>query len=370
MLNLFFLILFCTIIAFQIGKISFSYNSVLTAVKKNWSAKTLYFLLLTAVILFSGLRTGYNDTSVYMHTFSIFDSDGIKFSTLFEPYGGFDLFQYFIKKYISNDPQALLIISAIIVNVIYLWFFSKHSKNFGLTILSYFVIGPYLFSMAGMKQIIAMSISLLAIDNMLQNKYSKFVMFLLLASTFHPYIVCLLIIPFFKNGLFDRKSIFTVAVAVLLTSNLELLLKLAVSIGKNYTVDLLTNNTINPMRVVCESIPIIILFINRKILQTENNPLLNLGGNMLLVNAILIFMGLFFNPIYFGRIATYFASFSAITIPLMLNTISLDFKNRTLNILVYYVIFIIYFILDLTKLGTISLNYDLYKHINLFQKVI
>lgn len=366
MFDLFILIIFCTIIAFQIEKIGCNYGGVLVAVKKNWTAKILFLTLLTAVILFSGLRTGYNDTSAYLHGFSIFDTVGIKFTTLFESYGGFSLFQYLIKKFISDDPQALLIVSATVVNIIYLWFFSKHSKNFGLTILSYFVIGPYVFSMAGIKQILAMSISLLAIDNMLKGKYFKFVLYLLLAATFHPYIICLLILPFLKSGLFDKKIIFIVLVAVLLTSNLDLLLKLALYIGKDYSVEQLTSHTINPLRVVIEMIPVVFLFTNRKTLRNCNNQLLTLGGNMLLINAILIAMGLFFNPIYFGRIAAYFSCFAAVTIPLMLNTISANPKNRTLNILVYYAVFIVYFVLDLTKLGSISITTDLFKHISLF----
>lgn len=366
MINLFVLILFCTVIAFQIEKSSCNYDSVLIAVKKNWSVKILYLILLLSLILFSGLRTSYNDTSMYIHSFSMFNIDDVEITTLFEAYGGFSLYQYFIKRFISDDPQALLMISSIFVNVIFLWFFSKHSKTFGLTIFSYFVIGPYVFSMAGIKQILAMSIGLLAIDNMLKGKYFKFIIYLLFATTFHPYIICLFILPFLKKGLFDIKTIFVVVIAVLLTSNLELLLKLASYVGKDYSIEEFTNNTINPLRVFIETIPVALFFANRRKLRNSNNQLLDLGGNMLLINFILIAMGLFFNPIYFGRVAVYFSCFAAVTIPLMLNAISLNSKKRSLDILIYYAIFIVYFILDLTKLGSVSITADLFKHISLF----
>ena len=366
MLNLFILIIFCTILAFQIEKLSAGHDSILLAVKKNFAPKILWVILLSALILFSGLRTSYNDTSTYMHGFSILDSNNMRFKMLFEAYGGFTLFQYLIKKFISTDPQALLITSSIIVNVIFVWFFSKHSKNFGLTILSYFIIGPYMFSMAGLKQILGIAISLFAIDNMLKGKYFKFVIFLLFAATFHPYIICMFILPFLKNGLFDRKTIFTVFVAILLTSNLEFLLKLTSYIGKDYSVESLTDHTINPIRVIVESIPIFFLFANKKLLQNSNNQILTLGGNMLLIKTILLAMGLFFNPIYFGRIASYFSCFAAITIPLMFDEISTNERNRKLNIAAFYLLFIIYFILDMTKLGSISITTDLFRHISLF----
>lgn len=48
-------------------------------------------------ILFSGLRTKYNDTGTYMHAFEQLSTD-LKFSDLFESYGGFDVYQKIIKK--------------------------------------------------------------------------------------------------------------------------------------------------------------------------------------------------------------------------------------------------------------------------------
>lgn len=368
MIDLFLLILFCFLIANRIETLSKTYDSVWVAVRRKWRVKILYVVLLLALILFSGLRTTYNDTSAYMHAYTMLDieSKSVDIAILSEAYGGFDLLQILLKRYVSVDAQTLIAVSSVIANVLYTWFFAKHSKCFALTILSYFILGPYVFSMAGIKQILAMSISLLAIDNMLKKKYIKFVLWLLFAMTFHPYIICLLVLPLFFGGIWNGEMVIIIILVILGASNLELLIEFAGSLGKDYSLEELTGHTINPMRVVVEMLPILVSFLSRRRLRRCNDKLLNLGINMMILNAIMIFIGLFMNPIYFGRIGTYFASINAITVPFMLNVIYENHEHRKHNLIFYYAFYVVYFVLDLTKLGSISIFYDLFNHIKLF----
>lgn len=366
MIKLFILIIFCFVIANQIEALSKGTSSVLEATKRNRIVTILSFILLLAMILFSGLRTSYNDTSSYLHGYTLVNGGSINLLTVLEPYGGFDIFQGLLKKYISEEPQTLIMASSIVVNTLYFWFFAKHSKNFAMTILSYFVLGPYLFSMAGIKQILAMSIGLLAIDNMLKKQYVRFVLWILLAMTFHPYIICLFVLPLLTDGIWNKKTTLVILVMALCVSNLDLLIRVASYIGKDYTIDEMTQSTINPMRVIIEMLPVFFAFVSRNKMRKSNNKFLNLGINMLTLNGVMILAGLFMSPIYCGRIATYFSTFVAITVPWMLNVIYQNSKHRRQNIMIYYALFIIYFVLDLTKLGSISLFTDLFKHISIF----
>ena len=366
MINLFVLIIFCFIIANQIEVLSRGASSVWEAAKKNLIIKLLFIVLVLIMILFSGLRTSYNDTSAYFHGYTMIDASNLKLLTLTEPYGGFYLFEGMLKKYISAEPQTLIMASSIIVNVLYVWFFAKHSKCFGLTVLSYFILGPYVFSMAGIKQILAMSISLLAIDNMLRKRYRRFVLWMLLAMTFHPYIICLIILPLLTDGIWNMKTVVIILVMVFCVSNLDFIIRLASYIGKDYSLDEMTGSTINPIRVIVEMIPVFFAFVSRNKIRRVNDNFLNLGINMMVLNGFMIFAGLFMSPIYCGRIATYFSSFVAITIPWMLDVIYKKNENRRANIMIYYAFFIVYFILDMTKLGRISIFTDLFRHISIF----
>lgn len=366
MIDLFFLILVCFLIANQISIYSKNYDSVQIAVKKNIVVKFLYIVLLILMILFSGLRTSYNDTASYIHGFRILDMNTIDISTIFESYGGFNYYQMLIKKFISTDPQALILITSIITNTIYVWFFAKYSKYFGWTILSYFILGPYIFSMAGLKQILAMSFSLFAIDNLLKGEKVKFVLWILFSMIFHPYIICMLLLPFFSQKVWSRRLFFVFLLSMLLINSLNLLINLADLIGKDYTIEEMTTSTINPFRVVIEFIPIFLSFIYKDRLRKYNNELFDMGVNMMILSFFMILMGLFFNPIYFARIGKYFSSINAITVPIMLGIIFKNSLNLKLSIFIYYCFFILYFILDLTKLGSISIFTDLFKHIHLF----
>ena len=95
------------------------------------------------IFIFFGLRglSVLNDTSHYYHaqlvltqfgdlyTNSIFDVD----KTLnFEI--GFQVLQRFIGKYISSDPHALIIISALILTIATIWYFSKSTNKIAVCI--------------------------------------------------------------------------------------------------------------------------------------------------------------------------------------------------------------------------------------------
>ena len=366
MIDLFVLILFCCFIANRITICSKGYDNVWHATQKNVVIKILYFMLVVALILFSGLRTTYNDTSTYMQAFGFLRVDNIELSILQEGYGGFELFQKLLKKFVSEDPQIIIFSSSIIINLLYLWFFAKYSLRFDITILAYFILGPYVFSMAGIKQAIAMSICLLAIDNLIQKKYLKFVLWLLVAMTFHPYIICMIALPLFVKEIWSFKMVGLFILLTLVSSNLELLLNITGLIGKDYTFVELTSHTINPVRVVVEIIPVVLSFFGRERIRACNNRFLNLGINMMIINSIMISLGLFMNPIYFGRIGTYFSAINAVVVPMMLSNIIKRNGHYKINLFIYYGIYTAYFVLDLTKLGNISIFYDLFNHITLF----
>lgn len=366
MINLFIIVAFCFLLGNHISIMSNGYSSVQVAKRRNIVIKFEYFILLVVLILFSGLRTTYNDTQTYMHAFTLVDASKIDISLLFESYGGFELFQIILKKFISEDPQILIFVSSIITNIIYLWFFSKYSKHFGITILSYFILGPYVFSMAGIKQILAMSFCLFAIDNLLKGEKVKFILWILFAMTFHPYIICMFLLPILSKSIMNRKMFIYIVIIIIAISNLDSLLNLIGIIGKEYDSTEFINNTINPMRIVVELIPLVFIFNYRTRLRNENDKLLNLGINMVFLSFIFICAGLFFNPIYFGRISTYFSTINAITIPHMLCVIWKNLSSLKTNVLIYYAVFIAYFVLDLTKLGSISIFYDLFNHLGLF----
>lgn len=363
MINLFCLMSLSCLLASLVTKL----NKAKEITKSNHiSKKTLLVAIILILSLFSGLRTRYNDTYTYIHAFNLIKNETLNFSILFQPYGGYETLQIFMKTYVSTNPQILLLLVSFFINNAFVTFFEKYSKNFVLTILCYFIIGPYVFSMAGMKQAISMAISLFAIESLLENNLIKFVIKILVASLFHPYIICLLILPLLKNNVWNYRFILLIFVIILTVLNLDVLISIASIIGKDYTLDEIIGHTINPFRVIIEMIPVFFSYIARKSIRKEEDVLFNLGVNMMCINSLMILMGLFFNPIYFGRIGTYFSIMNAIILPKILDILYDKSQNGKLNKLIVYSLFLIYFVLDMTKLGSISIFEDIFKHVSLF----
>lgn len=361
MLDLFLVIFLCSLYGYIIQSRSNKYGSVLLGVRRDGQAKLFYVLILITVILFAGLRTTNNDTSTYMDAFIKLDIDEIHISTLFESYGGFELYQKLIKKYISEDPQVMIFLSAVIENALLLRFLRRHTKSFGPTMF-FFMIGNFIFGMAAIKQVIAMAISTLAIDAMMEKHYIRALIWLLIAMTFHPYIICLVVLLFLRREPWKANTVVITILIFACAASLTFVLNFAGIVGQEYSTDTMTDHTINPFRVAIEAIPIVIAFLFRNRIQKQGDRWLNLGINMMIVDFLFSVISLFYNPIYFARVGNYFNTMSAIATPLMLRYAFGYTRSGRILRGGYYVLFSIYFLLDMTSLGTVSILHDNYNH--------
>ena len=363
MVDLLVLIILCTMFAYVVQSRTHHYPSTRDGIKKDMQSKIVYWGIFIAFMLFAGLRSTFNDTETYMQGFALIDVKDLKLSMLLEPYGGFDVYQKLIKIYISDNPQIFIFITAIIINILYLVFYTRHTDKFGEMIFLY-AISEYTFCMAGLKQALAVGISLYAIEEYLNKKYIKSVLLLLLAMTFHPYIICLVCIPLLKEHIWDMKTIVVIGICILAFSNMEKVFELFSVIGKDYSTQL-SDNTVNPIRVLVEAVPIVLSFVYRNKLNKSGNKFLILGVNMQIISFVFIAMGLFLDPIYFGRMSVYFTALSVISIPEMLSIAWQGNRNKKVYIIGYYLFFFVYFLMDMTKIGSISIFFDRFNHISL-----
>lgn len=355
MIGLFEVIIMCFLLSKLIDSRSAWYDSCGACIKYDTQSKVFYFVMLTILIFFAGLRTRFNDTHTYIVLFNQANVDDLSISMIFDNYGGFEFYQHAIKRYISDNPQVFIFITTIITTFIYVSFIARHSEFFADSMLLY-LIGFYVSSMAALKQILAIGICFYALEAYFQRKYIKSVFFFIIAFSFHPYIICLLCIPFLTNKVLDGKTIAIIFGIVLVLSNLERVFILAGMIGKEYTLDEFTNYTINPLRVLVEMIPVAIIIINKERINRMENRMLILGANLITIGAFFLAMGLFYNPMYMGRLATYFSIISMVAIPSIIREV---FREKFL-VNGYYLLFVIYFIADTTKLGTISIFTDIF----------
>lgn len=365
MLDFLSMIIVCTFFAYVIQTRMMRYSSTIECIQMDVQSKVIYIVILLWVMLFAGLRSTYNDTSTYMIGFQMLEPEVVGFDDLFSSYGGFEIYQKIIKQYISNDPQMLIFISSVLVGLLYVPFLVRHTNNFGGTIFL-FLIGIYTFSMGGIKQALAIGIALHAIGNYLDRRYIKAIIMLLLAMTLHPYVISLVCIVALQDEVWSVKCIMLSLLFVVLFMNLDSLFDLISLIGKDYSTEDMGSYTINPLRVLVESVPVVMSFLYRKKINECKDRFLILGINMQVISFVFIALGLFFNPIYLGRMSTYFSALSCLAIPRMLNVIFRRKLNGRYCILMYYAVFGVYFLMDMTKIGSISVFYDQFRHVSIF----
>lgn len=365
MLDLLAMITVCTFLTYVIQTRTIRYQSTIECIRKDVQSKVIYIAIFTWIILFSGLRSTYNDTSTYMIGFQMLDPESVGFGDLFSSYGGFEVYQKIIKQYVSDNPQMLIFVSAVLVGLLYIPFLARHSNHFGETIFL-FLIGDYIFSMGGIKQSLAIGIALHAISSYFDKRYTKAVILLLIAMAFHPYVICLVCIVALQNEVWSIRCMLLSIVFIVLFMNLDSLFDLLSVIGKDYSSEDMSGYTINPIRVLVEAVPVFISFLYRKKLNASQDKYLILGVNMQVISFVFIALGLFFNPIYLGRMSTYFSALSSIAIPKMLNVAFKNTRNGRYWTVLYYAFFGVYFLMDMTKIGTISVFYDQFRHISIF----
>lgn len=354
MVGLFRLFLFCLLLAYVVNRKTKWYPVCAIGIQQNSLAKILYLTILVSLLLFAGLRTRFNDTHSYIVLFNQMDTNIGNIQVL--KYGGFDLYQHIIKRFISSNPQVFIFISSAITLSLYIPFITRHTDLFFESVLLFLFTG-YITSMAAIKQILAMGFALIAIEAFIQKRLLRTIFFSVLAFSIHPFAICLLCIPLLNKKVWDKRTVGIIVLSIALIVNLESVFNVTSIIGKEYTLGEFTDYTINPFRVVVEAIPVLIVLINRNKINDTLDSEMILGANLLTIGFGFIFLGLFFNPMYMGRVATYYSIISAVEIPKILRT---SFRSKII-VASYYLLFVAYYIADLTKLGSISIYQDIFQ---------
>lgn len=317
------------------------------------------FIIMTIILaVFVGLRTTYNDTNTYRVMYEALSPGLHQLFTLNYDLGqnpGFWIINIILKT-IGFSTQSYLMIYALLTNVIYLWFIKKYSDNLWLSIFLFFTMGCYTFTMAAIKQCIAVAFCLIATDKIIHDKKIPFIVWVLIASTFHPYSLMYFIVPFLTFEAWCNKTYFLLLTFGLIGISLQALLGTVVNIttmlGEEYDATSFVGEGINFSRLVVVWVPVIISFIIRKYLKRNNNRIDNIILNLTILNAEIMFIGLFGTANYFGRLANYFIIFQTLCLPHLFR----GFNKSSQKLIVMFCV--IGFLLYFYYANVINQNFD------------
>ena len=309
-----------------------------------------YAALSVALIAFAGLRTFYNDTSTYLMGYEQLAQRPENYQNLDSLKLGDNpafVFVQGILVELNASNQTFLMVFSIFTVGTTLWFYKKYSCNLWLSILLFLSIAGYTFHLAAIKQCTAMAICLIATDRAINKKYIRFVIYVVIASLFHPYALMYLVVPF----LFFRPwSKFTLVMLITfaalglgMDSLVGTLLNVTDMLGENYNAASFIGEGVNPFRLLVVAVPsVLAVFVKEQIREYEDRPQY-LMINLTMLNAEIMFVALFGTANYFARLANYFVPFQALSIPWLLKLF--DQRGRrsmTFLATIGYTLFLVY----------------------------
>lgn len=280
-------------------------------------------LLIFFLGVFCGLRTWYNDTVTYIQSYNgtpalneYLRGNGTDFA-----FGLGFAFVNSIMKTIGFSSQDFIMFYALITTFCYIRFVRKYSDNFPLGVFLMFTTGFYTFAFAAIKQCMATAICLVALDALFEKKRIKYIILVALASLFHPYAIIYFLLLFMDFRPLTWKTYFFIAAFIVagfsLNSLIGTILDITDMMGANYDTTSFVGEGVNIFRVLVCFVPVVMMFLFGRKMFVGTNRQENIIFNMAMLNAMIMFVGLFGTANYFARLANYFLPAQIIVLPWM-----------------------------------------------------
>ncbi len=289
------------------------------------------FVIIIVLTLFCGLRTFYNDTVTYRLMYEILPDVNQYISspnyTLANGWG-FGLVGSFLKQ-IGCTFQDYLMIFALLTVPSYVLFVKRYCSNyFLLGVFLMFTTGFYSFTFAAMKQCAATAICISALPLAEKKKWIPYLLLVILGALFHPYSVVYFIVPLMMFKPFTNRTYLYITAFIIagfaLDSLLGTVLNVTDMMGASYTEEEFTGEGVNAFRVIVSFVPLAMGMFYRHTLFEDSEPGEDMMFNLAMMNALIMFVGIFGTANYFGRLANYFLPAQVAVLPWMLNKINED----------------------------------------------
>ncbi|MBK5349915.1 EpsG family protein [Bacillus mycoides] len=298
------------------------------------------FLILIAVlslVLVSGLRNNIGDTYFYMHAYKVAEFNWEYIQNNKDM--GFNIFQMILKGY-TNDPQAMVFITALITNLLIVLTLYKYSRLIEISLYVYITSGMYLVSMNGIRQYLAAAIVFAATKYIFDGNWKMYVLIVLFASTFHQSALVLIPVYFLiRRRAWSGITFLLLFLAVLIVIGFnqftEVLFK-AIEDTQYSQYKEFHEGGANILRVAVDSTPLILAYIGKDRLR-EIFPECDVIVNMALLGTVFMFIST--QNWIFARFSIYFGLYQLILIAWVIKLFTK--KDRKL---IYYSILLCYFI--------------------------
>lgn len=313
------------------------------------------------LVFFAGMRSGYGDTPAYISGFNAFsvDTNLLEIFKSDSDQKGYDCLLFLFKKYISTDYTVFFMALAIFQGLSIAKLFCKYSCNFFMSVFLFMASTSFVWMMNGVRQFLAASIILFFFDYVVERKFWKFLIVLLVAFLVHESAIVWLPVYFivaFKPWSFKIWACVAATLVVVFVldqytaffddSALEEMEIMSTMLNYDNGQD----DGVNPIRVLIAAVPAVLAFLCRKRIKEVNAPLINICINLSVVGVGVYIVGVVTSGIMVGRIPIYFTLTNYILLPWLIDNV-LTGKTKTAIKILCYVFYLIYFVYSLYYAG-------------------
>ena len=297
---------------------------------KRWDYLPAIILVLP-LALWSGFRGNIADTTLYRIMFwnetrGLMDIPEILLSDNKDP--GFTALTVFLKHFIGNNDKLYFTIFAVFQMACICYVFRKYSSDFWVSIFLFVASTDYASWMFnGMRQFIAVCMIFGCFDWIVQKKYVKLIIVILLASLIHGSALMMVPIIFIVQGKpWNFKTILLMlgtAIVVLFVDRFTPILN---DLLTDTQYDGVMENEIwvvddgtNIIRVLVYAVPMIFARVGKQYIAYANDPVLNICVNCSIVTTALYAVSAVTSGIYIGRLPIYTTLMGYMSLPWLIN---------------------------------------------------
>ena len=279
------------------------------------------------LIIWCGYRENIGDTWAYKKSFSempVSLGGMASYMATVKKDKGFYFVSAVIKCIVGNHVNIYFIVLAAIQAGVLIYVYRKYSSRYLVSFFLFIASTDYIsWLFNGIRQFLAVTITFIGIKFILDKKYAKAIILILIASLMHQ--SALLVIPFIfivQGKAWNKKTLlFMVAVIAIVagigqfTNVLDSML--AETQYKNVVSDWQSWNDdgTNALRVLVYAVPSVLSLIGLKFIRSEDDKVINLCTNMSIVSVGFYIVSMFTSGIFIGRLPIYFSLYSYILLP-------------------------------------------------------
>lgn len=266
---------------------------------------------------------------------------------------GFTFLGSLIKCIIGNNDIIYFFIIALFQGLVLVYVYRKYSTNYLFSVFLFIASTDYVSWMFnGMRQFMAVTIIFAATTLMLEKKWGKVILVILLASTMHQSALLMIPVALIAQGrAWNKRSIFFLIATLIAVAYVdEFTTILDIIMQETQYANMVTDwkmwgdDGTNFIRVLVYSVPTVISLIGLKQIRMANDPVINFCTNMSIVSTGLYIVSMVTSGIFMGRLPIYASLYNYILLPWQIDHIFTKQSARIVKMaaMVAYVLFYYY----------------------------